>query len=99
MATKLFQKRVDVELLDEVSAIYKSLGTSVGEAFVMFLKKSEEVRGLPFELRQPSAVSDEELERLLLTKLEKRTIDAEKTEDAAHFFDEDFPEYNEVMNG
>lgn len=52
MGTKLFQKRVDSDLLENVSEIYASLGTSVQEAFVMFLKKSEQVRGLPFELKE-----------------------------------------------
>ena len=36
MTTKNFQKRVDAALLDNVSKIYASLGTSVQEAFVMF---------------------------------------------------------------
>ena len=54
MTKKMFQKRVDSELLDEVSVLYKSLGTSVGDAFVMFLQKSKEVNGLPFDLRPNS---------------------------------------------
>lgn len=52
MATKIFQKRVDFELFSEATKIYQSLGTSVGDAFVMFLAKSVEVQGLPFELRK-----------------------------------------------
>ena len=52
MAMKVFQKRVDEDLFNEVSEIYQSLGTSVGEAFVMFLMKSKEENGLPFELRK-----------------------------------------------
>lgn len=52
MTTKNFQKRVDADLLDNVSKIYASLGTSVQKAFVMFLKKSEQGRGLPFELKE-----------------------------------------------
>lgn len=89
MSTKVFQKRVDVDLLDRVNAIYNSLGTNVGDAFVMFLKKSEEVRGLPFELRQ-STITDEELEQMILTELEGTMIDKINQEE---FFDETFPEY------
>ncbi|OBZ00621.1 hypothetical protein BBG03_03300 [Streptococcus dysgalactiae subsp. equisimilis] len=58
MATKVFSKRVDSRLLDNVSEIYASLGTSTQEAFVMFLKKSQEVGGLPFELRKQVDITD-----------------------------------------
>jgi len=50
MNQKVFQKRIDQELYDNVSAIYEELGTPIGEAFVMFLKKTMVVGGLPFEL-------------------------------------------------
>ena len=97
MVTKNFQKRVDADLLDRVSVIYQSLGTSVGDAFVMFLKKSEEVKGLPFELRQP--LSDQELDfqltEALLRNSVERKLDFTKPEDVALFFDEDFPEYED----
>ena len=97
MVTKNFQKRVDADLLDRVSVIYQSLGTSVGDAFVMFLKKSEEVKGLPFELRQP--MTDQELDCQLTEALMKnsveREVDFSKPEDIAFFFDEKFPEYGD----
>ncbi|MGT2751280.1 type II toxin-antitoxin system RelB/DinJ family antitoxin [Streptococcus orisasini] len=99
MTTKNFQKRIDKDLYDRVAAIYNDLGTSVGEAFVMFLKKSEEVQGLPFELRKSSDVmSDQELEDLLLSRLEHKRIDLDNSDDVAEFFDEEFPEY-EVNHG
>ncbi|MGT2932674.1 type II toxin-antitoxin system RelB/DinJ family antitoxin [Streptococcus catagoni] len=95
MVTKNFQKRVDADLLDSVSGIYQSLGTSVGEAFVMFLKKSEEVKGLPFELRQTP--TDKELEQqlteLLLKNSTPKAIDFNNPEDLAFFFDEESSEH------
>ncbi|MDF9867038.1 DNA-damage-inducible protein J [Bacilli bacterium PM5-3] len=51
MATKMFQKRIDQDLYDTTSKIYNELGTSVEAAFVMFLKKTIEKNGLPFELK------------------------------------------------
>lgn len=97
--TKLFQKRVDKKLYDDVAELYNGLGTSVGEAFIMFLKKSQSVGGLPFELKKEAkSITDQELEDLILTRLEKKKIDFANPDDVAEFFDEDFPEY-EVSNG
>lgn len=96
MATKLFQKRVDIELLEDVSEIYASLGTSVGEAFVMFLKKSEEVRGLPFDLKQSKEyIEMQELEgskRFISDYADKnaKKLDMSKKEDVAILFDEEW---------
>ena len=58
MATKVFSKRVDSDLLDSVSELYASLGTSTQEAFVMFLRKSLEVQGLPFDLRKKVDITE-----------------------------------------
>ena len=96
MTKKMFQKRVDSELLDEVSVLYKSLGTSVGDDFVMFLQKSKEVNGLPFDLRkQVHAISDNPLERLALANSNVIKVTASNPEAIADFFDEDYPEYEE----
>lgn len=95
MATKLFQKRVDVDLLDRVNGIYNSLGTTVGDAFVMFLRKSEEVGGLPFDLRLPKQENPiQELQHLVELKSEGRKINFNNPKDVEDFFgDEDFSEY------
>lgn len=96
MTKKMFQKRVDSELLDEVSILYKSLGTSVGDAFVMFLQKSKEVNGLPFDLRkQVAAISDSPLERLALAHSNVVQVTTSNPEGIVDFFDEDYPEYEE----
>jgi addiction module RelB/DinJ family antitoxin len=52
MKTKLFQMEVDAELIDYVTQLYDDLGISVDIAILMFLKKSREENGLPFELRK-----------------------------------------------
>ena len=99
MVTRNFQKRIDKDLYDRVSELYNDLGTSVGEAFVMFLKKSDEVQGLPFELRKENSImTDQELEDLIVTKLESKRLDFANSKDVAEFFDEEFPEY-EVTHG
>lgn len=64
MASKLFQKRVEKELLNNATELYSSLGTSVGDAFVMFLKKSIDVNGLPFELKREAVITLEEGNRV-----------------------------------
>ena len=92
----MFQKRVDSELLEEVSGLYKSLGTSVGDAFVMFLQKSKEVNGLPFELRrQVQPLSDRALEQSALARSRVVKVSPDNPESLADFFDEDYPEYEE----
>ncbi|MFS1663450.1 type II toxin-antitoxin system RelB/DinJ family antitoxin [Streptococcus sp. zg-JUN1979] len=90
MATKLFQKRVDEDLLERVNDIYKSLGTSVGDAFVMFLRKSEEVRGLPFELRQPQDVVQAIKEIGDIAEKNARHLDMSNSKDVAFLFDEEY---------
>ena len=51
MDQKQFIKRIDKELYDSANEIYDDLGTSVEAAFVMFLKKTVAINGLPFDLK------------------------------------------------
>ncbi len=67
MATKIFSKRVDATLLDNVSELYASLGTSTQEAFVMFLRKSLEVQGLPFDLRKKVDITEYDAQGIYIT--------------------------------
>lgn len=98
MSTKVFQKRIDEDLLSRVSEIYESLGTTVGDAFVMFLKKSEETRGLPFELRQTDSIGITNFQKLALLKSNAVRLDMSKKEDVDNFFDEDFSEYEDLVS-
>ncbi len=45
----LVQFGVDKELKQEVSEIYEELGMDLPTALRMFMKKSKQVRGLPFD--------------------------------------------------
>ncbi|MCR5543075.1 MAG: type II toxin-antitoxin system RelB/DinJ family antitoxin [Eubacterium sp.] len=49
----LVQFRADKELKQEVSDIYNQLGMDLPTAFRMFMAKSKQVRGLPFEAVLP----------------------------------------------
>jgi len=91
MASRIFQKRVDEELFKKVDDIYRSLGTNVGDAFVMFLKKSEEVKGLPFELRQPTRKQVEaKITETAEREIPNKKIDLQNEKDIEGFFDESY---------
>lgn len=49
----LMQFRVSKELKDEVSEMYNALGMDMSTALRMFMVKSKQVRGLPFEVTLP----------------------------------------------
>ncbi len=53
----LIQFRADKDLKQEVSYIYEELGMDLPTALRMFLRKSKQVRGLPFDavLSDPSS--------------------------------------------
>lgn len=49
----LIQFRADKKLKQEVADIYEQLGIDLPTAFRMFMKRSKQVRGIPFELTLP----------------------------------------------
>lgn len=50
----LIQFRADKALKQEVSDIYEQLGLDLPTAFRMFMKRSKQVHGLPFEATLPT---------------------------------------------
>ena len=50
----LIQFRADKTLKQEVADIYEQLGMDLPTAFRMFMKKSKQVRGLPFDAVLPA---------------------------------------------
>ncbi len=50
----LVQFRADKALKEEVADIYSQLGMDLPTAFRMFMKKSKQVRGLPFDAVLPA---------------------------------------------
>ncbi|MGT2712250.1 type II toxin-antitoxin system RelB/DinJ family antitoxin [Streptococcus oriscaviae] len=96
MATKIFSKRVDSDLLDNVSKLYASLGTSTQEAFVMFLHKSLEVQGLPFDLRKKEDETNFDENGTYISEerlLKAKQFIAEYDKARAVDFDSDNPEH------
>ncbi|MDR1473097.1 MAG: type II toxin-antitoxin system RelB/DinJ family antitoxin [Lactobacillales bacterium] len=65
MTTINFQKRIDADLLKKADEIYEQLGTTTGEVFRMFLAKTVEVQGFPFELKIDREPSSSELKKWL----------------------------------
>ena len=51
----LIQFRADKALKQDVADIYEQLGMDLPTAFRMFMKKSKQVRGLPFEAILPES--------------------------------------------
>ena len=49
----LIQFRADKALKQEVAEIYEELGMDLPTAFRMFMRRSKQVRGLPFEAVLP----------------------------------------------
>ncbi len=56
----LVQFRADKALKEEVADIYSQLGMDLPTAFRMFLNKSKQVRGLPFDAVLPAANTRED---------------------------------------
>ena len=56
----LIQFRADKALKQEVAEIYEQLGMDLPTAFRMFMKRSKQVRGLPFEAVLPEPDSRDE---------------------------------------
>ena len=56
----LVQFRVDKALKEEVADIYSQLGMDLPTAFRMFLNKSKQVRGLPFDAILPPVTKRED---------------------------------------
>ena len=52
----LIQFRADKALKQEVSDIYEQLGMDLPTAFRMFMKRSKQVKGLPFEATLPEQI-------------------------------------------
>ncbi len=56
----LVQFRADKDLKEEVADIYNQLGMDLPTAFRMFMNKSKQVRGLPFDAVLPPVTKRED---------------------------------------
>jgi DNA-damage-inducible protein J len=56
MATTVLQVRLDENLKNEAAEIFESLGIDIPTAIRIFFKRAVAEKGIPFELRDPSAI-------------------------------------------
>ena len=73
----LIQFRADKALKQDVADIYEQLGMDLPTAFRMFMKKSKQVRGLPFEAILPESNVREEF-RTAFNSLKEEASDMPK---------------------
>ncbi len=71
----LIQFRADRALKQDVSDIYEELGMDLPTAFRMFMKKTKQVRGLPFDAVLPETSSKREDFREAFSELRKEAAD------------------------
>ena len=70
----LVQFRADKALKEEVADIYSQLGMDLPTAFRMFLNKSKQVRGLPFDAVLPPVIQREDF-RSAFKALREEAVD------------------------
>ena len=58
MATTVLQIRMDEDLKNEASELFEKLGLDIPTAIRIFFKRAVTEKGIPFELREPTAVYD-----------------------------------------
>ena len=73
MATTVLQVRMDEDLKNEASELFEKLGIDIPTAIRIFFKRAVSEKGIPFELREPTAVYNAGIkspvsQRLLLRK-------------------------------
>ena len=56
MATTVLQVRMDEDLKNEASELFEKLGLDIPTAIRIFFKRVVSEKGIPFELREPTAV-------------------------------------------
>ncbi len=56
MATTVLQVRMDEDLKNEASELFEKLGLDIPTAIRIFFKRAVTEKGIPFELREPTAI-------------------------------------------
>ncbi len=96
MATTVLQVRVDEELKNEAAELFENLGIDIPTAIHIFFKRAVAEKGIPFELREPSAVHDANpgwrafmaLRRQAQRNMQQLSADAKKAGSAGMTLDE-----------
>jgi DNA-damage-inducible protein J len=58
MPTTVLQVRMDEDLKNEAAKLFENLGIDIPTAIRIFFKRAVAEKGIPFELREPSAAYD-----------------------------------------
>ena len=82
MATTVLQVRMDEDLKNEASELFEKLGLDIPTAIRIFFKRAVTEKGIPFEVREPtavynagSAVSKKELAKARMQKIQELFAD------------------------
>ena len=82
MATTVLQVRMDEDLKNEASELFEKLGLDIPTAIRIFFKRAVTEKGIPFEVREPTAVynvnsgvSKKELAKARMQKIQELFAD------------------------
>ena len=82
MATTVLQVRMDEDLKNEASELFEKLGLDIPTAIRIFFKRAVTEKGIPFEVREPTAVynassgvSKKELAKARMEKIQELFAD------------------------
>lgn len=82
MATTVLQVRMDEDLKNEASELFEKLGLDIPTAIRIFFKRAVTEKGIPFEVREPTAVynaysgvSKKELAKVRMEKIQELFAD------------------------
>ncbi|KLJ82616.1 XRE family transcriptional regulator [Streptococcus agalactiae] len=90
--------RIDDQLKDEATELFRSLGLDMSTAVKMFLIQSVKTQSIPFEIKNKTSISDLEFQKLVELKSKGVRVKANDPESVKEFFgDEDFSEYEEYF--
>lgn len=92
--------RVDDKLRDEATKVFQSLGLDMTTAVRMFLTQAVITKSIPFDIKLENPISDEAFQKMVEEKIEGKRIDFNNPKDVEEFFgDEDFSDYEDMLNG
>lgn len=99
MASTLVQIRIDEDLKNEATSIFEQLGLDLPTAFRIFLKKSIEERGIPFNMKVSTEKKNLKKAENLLTKANKEAKKNGLQDMSLDEINAEIKEYRQERNG
>ena len=99
MASTLVQIRIDEDLKNEATSIFEQLGLDLPTAFRIFLKKSIEERGIPFNTKLSTEKKNLKKAENLLTKANKEAKKNGLQDMSLDEINAEIKEYRQERNG